>query len=206
MSSKTQKGKISVSNLLNQYEKLFSKPKPQNDPPQENVSDQKFSESSQNTNLVSDNADKNSLIAFNNVDNPKISIFDAYAFNEVMRRYENSIVELTKKEIILNDYDSVVNGYEEKLNHLESQMESKSSDYNEIKEKEESLREIIDQVNVVLDEKDEKINDYMNKVAKRDAEIDKMKKELKDKEESIKNMETQLYSVLFKVSESGVLV
>lgn len=219
------KGKININDLLSQYDRIFQKPKvqksventvneilgddledviSQDDILEEAVNNE---ESSKNiSEMLPQKKDSNAIVAINNKDNPQISMFDAYAFNEVMRRYENSIIQLTKQSMKIQDNEQIKESYEQKINDIKTQYEHKITEIDEIKEREDSMREIIDQVNVIMDEKDEKLHEYELSVAQKTAELSLIKQELREKQESIENMERQLYTVLFKISESNTLV
>lgn len=207
--SKLLKGKVNINDMLTHYDRLFNKTKGV-----EKVKEQTKTDSHDNTQqqkqdsieMLPESREDTSLIALNNKDNPQISIFDAYAFNEVMRRYENSIVQITKQEILLKEQDKVKDEYEQKIDSIKNQYEEKISEFSDIKEKENNMREILDQVNVLMDEKDEKILQYETNLHKRNSELSKIKKELNDKEDALVKMERQLYSVLFKITESNTLV
>lgn len=205
MSPKHQfKTKINMDELLNQYEKFFQKPKEEQ--LEEPIRNNEKIESLENLEFLPLAREENSLITLNNKNNPKISIFDAYAFNEVMRRYENSIVQLTKQEIQLKENSDVAGKYENEIGKIKNGYEQKIAELELSVENEGNLREILDQVNFILDEKDEKIAEFKTINDERKSELDKMKKELEEKQLTIKNMESQLYTVLFKINEASTLV
>jgi hypothetical protein len=189
--------KVNVSDLLNQYEKIMD-PVPEEEQVKNNTENNKENEA-KSAELMPQKTDHSSLISFNNKDNPQISIFDAYAFNEVMRRYENSIVQLTKQDIAIKEHDNDVE-------KIKLEYENKLIELREETDNFEQLRDTLDQVNVILDEKDDKILEYSTMLNKKNYEIDKIKKIIKEKEEIIKKMESQLYSVLFKVTEHNTCV
>jgi chromosome segregation ATPase len=195
--TKQSQKNVNVKDLLNQYEKMFDESKKDEQVTQSPPNNEK-NDPARNEVMVQ-NAEQNALISFNNKDNPAISIFDAYAFNEVMRRYENSIVQLTRQELEIKDYTGKIEDVKEEYEQKMAQLKANGQE-------DAQLRETLDQINIILDEKDDKIVEYSTLVDKKESEINKIRKELKEKEAAIKKMESQLYSVLFKVSESNTLV
>ena len=215
--NKAMKDRVKLSDLLSQYDRFFNKPQKESVESEYNNSklDEKTEEKTTAEELkeekpmlprTTEMSESSEIIAINNKDNPQISMFDAYAFNEVLRRYENSIVQLTRQEIQIKDTESIKKEYEQKISEMQQDFEVDKSELEDLKEKETSMREVLDSVNVILDEKDEAILSYEQTLKERKTEINLIKQELKEKDMAIEAMEKQLYSVLFKISESNTLV